>query len=220
MPWASAAHYQQRPADSPTTISFDQYSLGVQVPSSTRLLGGVRNLREARRRRCLATVEGERAFRLSLIGQVPRPTCKFSRRGTDRSCRTHSREPAGGARYGAAAHRCRCHVHVDYDRPGCLSRKWKPNWRSCAAPPLRTKCADGADRRASLPSAPCVPSAWRTGQPHGDDPACRRPCSPTGPIFSGRTAVARCKHHRRGACGLPAVDLADGAGRVYIARSR
>lgn len=57
--------------DSPTTISFNQYSLGVQVPSfELDFWGRVRNLSEAQRHEYLATVEGERAFRLSLIGQV------------------------------------------------------------------------------------------------------------------------------------------------------
>ena len=53
------------------SFTFDQFSLGAQVASfELDFWGRVRNLSEAQRREFLATVEAERAFRLSLVGQV------------------------------------------------------------------------------------------------------------------------------------------------------
>lgn len=58
-------------AESPTSFTFTQYSLGVQVPSyELDFWGRVRNTAEAARREYLATVEAERAFRISLVAQV------------------------------------------------------------------------------------------------------------------------------------------------------
>lgn len=55
----------------PTRISYDQYALQVSIPSfELDFWGRVRNLSDAARAQYLATVEGERAFRLSLIAQV------------------------------------------------------------------------------------------------------------------------------------------------------
>ncbi|URW76396.1 efflux transporter outer membrane subunit [Sphingomonas donggukensis] len=57
--------------DSPTSFTLNQFSLGVAVTSfELDFWGRVRNLSEAARREYLATVEAERAFRLSLVGQV------------------------------------------------------------------------------------------------------------------------------------------------------
>lgn len=56
---------------SASAFTLDQFSLGVAVSSfELDFWGRVRNLAEAQRREYLATVEAERAFRLSLIGQV------------------------------------------------------------------------------------------------------------------------------------------------------
>lgn len=56
---------------SPTSITFNQFNVGVAVSAfELDLWGRVRNLSEANRRAFLATVEGERAFRLSLISDV------------------------------------------------------------------------------------------------------------------------------------------------------
>lgn len=53
------------------SVTQNQFSLGAQVASfELDFWGRVRNLSEAQRREYLATVEAERAFRLSLIGQV------------------------------------------------------------------------------------------------------------------------------------------------------
>lgn len=58
-------------ADNPTSITYNQFSLGARVSSfELDFWGRVRNLAEAQRRQYLATVEAERAFRLSLVGQV------------------------------------------------------------------------------------------------------------------------------------------------------
>lgn len=55
----------------PSSFTIDQFSLGVAVSSfELDFWGRVRNLAEVQRREYLATVEAERAFRLSLIGQV------------------------------------------------------------------------------------------------------------------------------------------------------
>lgn len=55
----------------PSSFTIDQFSVGVAVSSfELDFWGRVRNLAEAQRREYLATVEAERAFRLSLIGQV------------------------------------------------------------------------------------------------------------------------------------------------------
>ncbi|MHA6722744.1 efflux transporter outer membrane subunit [Sphingomonas sp. RS2018] len=57
--------------NTPNSFTFEQFSLGAQVSSfELDFWGRVRNLSEAARREYLATVEAERAFRLSLIGQV------------------------------------------------------------------------------------------------------------------------------------------------------
>ncbi|WP_394653885.1 efflux transporter outer membrane subunit [uncultured Sphingomonas sp.] len=57
--------------EAPTSFTFTQYSLGVQVPSyELDFWGRVRNTAEASRREYLATVEAERAFRISLVAQV------------------------------------------------------------------------------------------------------------------------------------------------------
>ncbi len=57
--------------DAATSFTLNQFSLGVQVSSfELDFWGRVRNLSEAARREYLATVEAERAFRLSLVGQV------------------------------------------------------------------------------------------------------------------------------------------------------
>lgn len=54
-----------------TSFTADQFSVGVAVTSfEIDFWGRVKNLAEAQRREYLATVEAERAFRLSLIGQV------------------------------------------------------------------------------------------------------------------------------------------------------
>ncbi len=56
---------------SPDAFVQNQFSLGVQVASfELDFWGRVRNLSEASRREYLATVEAERAFRISLVGQV------------------------------------------------------------------------------------------------------------------------------------------------------
>ncbi len=56
---------------SPTSITFNQFNVGVAVTSfELDFWGRVRNLSDAARARYLATVEAERSFRLSLIGQV------------------------------------------------------------------------------------------------------------------------------------------------------
>lgn len=58
-------------AQNPTSITYNQFSLGARVSSfELDFWGRVRNLAEAQRRQYLATVEAERAFRLSLVGQV------------------------------------------------------------------------------------------------------------------------------------------------------
>ncbi|WP_322965509.1 efflux transporter outer membrane subunit [Sphingomonas fuzhouensis] len=58
-------------AENPTSITYNQFSLGARVSSfELDFWGRVRNLAEAQRRQYLATVEAERAFRLSLVGQV------------------------------------------------------------------------------------------------------------------------------------------------------
>lgn len=55
----------------PSSFTIDQFSVGVAVSSfELDFWGRVRNLAEVQRREYLATVEAERAFRLSLIGQV------------------------------------------------------------------------------------------------------------------------------------------------------
>lgn len=57
--------------ETPSSFTFTQYSLGVQVASyELDFWGRVRNTAEASRREYLATVEAERAFRISLIAQV------------------------------------------------------------------------------------------------------------------------------------------------------
>lgn len=57
--------------DSPSSFTLNQFSVGAQVASfELDFWGRVRNLSEASRREYLATVEAERAFRISLIGQV------------------------------------------------------------------------------------------------------------------------------------------------------
>ena len=54
-----------------SSFTQNQFTLGAQVASfELDFWGRVRNLSEAQRREYLATVEAERAFRLSLIGQV------------------------------------------------------------------------------------------------------------------------------------------------------
>lgn len=58
-------------AENPTSITYNQFALGARVSSfELDFWGRVRNLAEAQRRQYLATVEAERAFRLSLVGQV------------------------------------------------------------------------------------------------------------------------------------------------------
>lgn len=58
-------------AQNPTSITYNQFALGARVSSfELDFWGRVRNLAEAQRRQYLATVEAERAFRLSLVGQV------------------------------------------------------------------------------------------------------------------------------------------------------
>ncbi|KQN26341.1 RND transporter [Sphingomonas sp. Leaf33] len=58
-------------AETPTSFTFTQYSLGVQVASyELDFWGRLRNTAEASRREYLATVEAERAFRISLVAQV------------------------------------------------------------------------------------------------------------------------------------------------------
>lgn len=58
-------------ADAASSVTFTQYTVGVAVPQfELDFWGRVRNLSEAARREYLATVEAERAFRLSLISQV------------------------------------------------------------------------------------------------------------------------------------------------------
>lgn len=55
----------------PARISYEQYSVQASVPSfELDFWGRVRNLSDAARAQYLASVEGERAFRLSLISQV------------------------------------------------------------------------------------------------------------------------------------------------------
>jgi multidrug efflux system outer membrane protein len=57
--------------ETPSAFTFNQFSLGAAVASfELDFWGRVRNLAEAQRREYLATVEAERAFRISLIGQV------------------------------------------------------------------------------------------------------------------------------------------------------
>lgn len=58
-------------ADSRRTIQFNQYNVQVGVSAfELDFWGRVRNLSEAARHRYLATVEGQRAFRLSLIANI------------------------------------------------------------------------------------------------------------------------------------------------------
>jgi multidrug efflux system outer membrane protein len=58
-------------ASQSSSITYDQFDIGVAVPAfEIDFWGRVRNLSAAARARYLATVEAERAFRLSLIGQV------------------------------------------------------------------------------------------------------------------------------------------------------
>lgn len=58
-------------AETPSSFTFTQYSLGVQVASyELDFWGRLRNTSEASRREYLATVEAERAFRISLVAQV------------------------------------------------------------------------------------------------------------------------------------------------------
>lgn len=58
-------------AQNPTSITYNQFALGARVSAfELDFWGRVRNLAEAQRRQYLATVEAERAFRLSLVGQV------------------------------------------------------------------------------------------------------------------------------------------------------
>ncbi len=58
-------------AQNPTSITYNQFAVGARVSSfELDFWGRVRNLAEAQRRQYLATVEAERAFRLSLVGQV------------------------------------------------------------------------------------------------------------------------------------------------------
>lgn len=53
------------------SVTLDQFNIGVAVPAfELDFWGRVRNLSDAARARYVATVEAERAFRLSLIGQV------------------------------------------------------------------------------------------------------------------------------------------------------
>lgn len=53
------------------SVTLNQFNIGVAVPAfELDFWGRVRNLSDAARARYLATVEAERAFRLSLIGQV------------------------------------------------------------------------------------------------------------------------------------------------------
>ena len=57
--------------DAPSSFTLNQFLVGAQVASfELDFWGRVRNLSEAARREYLATVEAERAFRISLIGQV------------------------------------------------------------------------------------------------------------------------------------------------------
>lgn len=57
--------------DQPSAIEFTQLNVGVGITSfEIDFWGRVKNLKDAARARYLATVEAERAFRLSLIGQV------------------------------------------------------------------------------------------------------------------------------------------------------
>lgn len=59
------------PASDPRSITFNQYNAQVAVTSfELDFWGKVRNMSEAARRQYLATVEAQRAFRLSLIGEV------------------------------------------------------------------------------------------------------------------------------------------------------
>lgn len=70
---ASALGIPTSDLGSGTSSSFtsDQFSLGVQVSAfELDFWGRVRNLAEAQRREYLASVEAERAFRISLVGQV------------------------------------------------------------------------------------------------------------------------------------------------------
>lgn len=58
-------------AQNPTSITYNQFALGARVSAfELDFWGRVRNLAEAQRRQYLATVEAERSFRLSLVGQV------------------------------------------------------------------------------------------------------------------------------------------------------
>lgn len=58
-------------SDAPNSITIEQYSANLGVSAfELDLWGRVRNLSEAERQRYLATVEGMRAFRLSLVAQV------------------------------------------------------------------------------------------------------------------------------------------------------
>ncbi|WP_326524023.1 efflux transporter outer membrane subunit [Sphingomonas sp.] len=63
---------ESQPGTTPSdSFAFEQYSLGIAVTSfELDFWGRVRNLSEVARREYLATAEAERAFRLSLIGQV------------------------------------------------------------------------------------------------------------------------------------------------------
>ena len=59
------------PTTTPDAFTINQFSLGVQVPSyELDFWGRLRNTSEAARREYLATVEAERAFRISLVAQV------------------------------------------------------------------------------------------------------------------------------------------------------
>ncbi|MFD1787161.1 efflux transporter outer membrane subunit [Sphingomonas floccifaciens] len=59
------------PSSTPDAFTINQFSLGVQVPSyELDFWGRLRNTSEAARREYLATVEAERAFRISLVAQV------------------------------------------------------------------------------------------------------------------------------------------------------
>jgi len=59
------------PGSGAGSVTIDQFSVGVAVPAfELDFWGRVRNMSDAARARYLSTVEAERAFRLSLIGQV------------------------------------------------------------------------------------------------------------------------------------------------------
>lgn len=172
--------------DSPTTISFNQYSLGVQVPSfELDFWGRVRNLSEAQRHEYLATVEGERAFRLSLIGQVAATYLQI-RAGEEQIVLAGRAVVSRQEGLDIARRRMDAGVTstVDYDQARLLVTQVETELAE-----LRRTTAQNENLLTVLIGGPVTEALLRPvrlanrATSRRSSRACRRPCSPTGPIF-------------------------------------